>query len=207
MPHSKKKRHAIAKHMEELDRTVSRLQVIARKVNQNAETLTVPIALGELRKSYSMKHRALSQAELDAAEDFRRVPIEPDRPLVIYGQDGGLIAYRISLNDEGLLATLTLTIQDLPKRTNLKFRGIDRGEYSTRHYCLWCPYAKVPFVSRELREDGEAGLEFLKENAELWKRLSDILGGIAPNVYKAFLRYPLPNSKERFCTAWAGCSC
>ncbi len=205
MPHSKHKRHAIAKHRDTLNQTVSQLRIIARKVNRNAEILTIPTTIGELRKSYSPRHRTLSQAELDAAREFQRVPIDPDRPLFIYGQDGGLIAYRVSLNDECLLATLTQTIHDLPKRTKLKFRGINRGKYSARHYCIWCPYAKKPFASRELRDDGEAGLEFLKENAELWKRLSDILGGIAPNVYKAFLRYPLPGSMERLCGAWAGC--
>jgi len=56
-----------------------------------------------------------------------------------------------------------------------------------------------------LREDGEAGFTFLKDNLKLWNRLSDILGQVSPSTYRSFLRYPLPKNAERFCTAWAGC--
>ena len=100
---------------------------------------------------------------------------------------------------------LTESLKALPRRTNHKFRGIDRGNYSTRHLTVWCAYAQKPFVSRELKEDEAANLEFLNANVKLWNRLSDILGQISPSTYKQFLRYPLPKDLKRFCTAWAGC--
>jgi hypothetical protein len=131
--------------------------------------------------------------------------MDSNRPLFIYANDGGLIAYRTSINDAEILDTLTKSIQALPQKTGLRFRGIYRGKYSTRHYCVWCPYRRKPFVSRELERDGEAGLEFLKRNQALWNRLSDILGGISSSTYKSFLRYPMPEGMKRFCTAWAGC--
>src|SRR5215469_8777814 len=159
MPHSKHNRTIITKHMNKLNKTIKRLKVLATKHNENAQIITVPIELGELRKNYSTRNQTLSQHILDQVNTFQRVPIDPDHPLFIYGKDGGLIAYRTTLNRPDILETLTQTIQELPKRTNLKFRGVYRGKYSTRHYCIWCPYSRKPFVSRELQEDDEAGLE------------------------------------------------
>jgi len=142
---------------------------------------------------------------LREVDTFERIECDSIRRLYIYGKDKGLIACRASINDEDILNTLTESLRELPERTNLKFRGIDRGNYSTRHYCVWCPYAQTPFISRELEEDGEAGWAFLRKNAELWNKMSDTLLSIAPRVYKDFMRYPLPNGLERLCGAWAGC--
>jgi hypothetical protein len=205
MPHSKRKRNLIAKHMHKLNQTIKRLQILATTHNQNAQIITLPITLHKLRQEYSPRNQTLSQDIIDRAKTFRRVPIDPNRPVFIYGKDGGLIAYRTSLNNSEILQTLTQTIRELPKRTNLKFRGVYRGKYSTRHYCIWSPYSRKPFVSKELQEDEDAGLEFLKKNQNLWNRLSNILGGISPTTYKDFLRYPLPKQMKRFCTCWAGC--
>jgi len=205
MAHSKRTRNLIRNHTQNLNRQLSRLSALSAKHNKNARIITLPIALGDLRKQYSPRHMPLSNEISNSTADFQRVAIDEDRPLFIYGRDGGLIAYRTALKSPRLLATLTRSIRELPGKTNHKFRGIYRGSHSTRHYCIWCPYAKTPFISKELREDGEAGLEFLKKNIDLWNCLSEILGGIAPNVYKTFLRYPLPDDLKRFCTAWAGC--
>lgn len=205
MPNSKRLRERITKHLNKLDKHLHRLEAVAYNCNENAQTITVPVDLGYLRSQYSPRHKTPIDDLDNLAKSYRRIPIDSERPLFIYGLDGGLIAYRISLDSPDLLATLTQSIRELPKRTGLKFRGIYRGKYSTRHYCIWSPYSRQPFVSRELRDDGEAGLEFLKKNQALWNRLSDILGGISPETYKSFLRYPLPKRLKRFCTAWAGC--
>lgn len=115
------------------------------------------------------------------------------------------MAYHGYLNDPEILNKLTSSLQELPLHTNLKFRGIDRGSFSTRHYCIWAPYSKTPFISRELIEDGEAGFKFLKDNQGLWDQVSNILGQISPCTYRRFLRYPLLNGLERLCGAFAGC--
>jgi len=206
MAHSKRTRNLIRNHTRTLNLQLTRLSALAAKHNKNAQIITLPIALGQLRKQGSPRHIPLSNdTTLDSIADFQRITIDNNRPLFIYGKDGGLIAYRTTLKSSKLLATLTQSIHELPNQTNHKFRGIYRGAHSTRHYCIWCPYAKTPFVSKELQKDAEAGLEFLKKNLDLWNYLSNLLGGIAPNVYKMFLRYPLPKDLKRFCTAWAGC--
>jgi hypothetical protein len=205
MVHSKRKRNFIVKRISKLNRQLDRLSTLAAKHNRKPHTITLPITLGELRSNFSPRHVPISTHTSDSMADFQRVKMDAKRPLFIYGKDGGLIAYRTNLKDPKILDTLTQSIRELPGATNRKFRGIDRGTHSTRHYCIWCPYAKTPFISKELREDGEAGLEFLKKNIGLWNYLSDVLGGICPSVYKMFLRYPLPMNMKRFCTAWAGC--
>ena len=205
MAHSKRTHNLIRNRTRTLNRQMARLSALGAKHNKNAQIIILPITLGELRKQYSPRHVPLSNEISDSVTDFQRIAIDKDRPLFIYGKDGGLIAYRTTLKSPKLLAMLSQSIRELPDKTNHKFRGVYRGPYSTRHYCIWCPYAKTPFISKELREDGEAGLRFLKKNLELWNYLSKLLGGIAPNVYRMFLRYPLPKDLERFCTAWAGC--
>jgi hypothetical protein len=35
--------------------------------------------------------------------------------------------------------------------------------------------------------------------------MSNLLGEIAPRIYKRFQRFPLPGMLNRFCGAWAGC--
>ena len=207
MPHSKSTRSFISKRLSKLEKRIRRLKAIAFNYNQNAQVITVPVTLGQLRQQYSPRHKKpISNIDVeDSIQTYQRIPMDPQRPLFIYGKDGGLIAYRTSLDSSDLLTTLTQSIRELPTKTGLKFRGIYRGKYSTRHYCVWSPYSRKPFISRELRDDGEAGLEFLKKNTKLWTQLSNILGGISPNTYKSFLRYPLPKELHRFCSAWAGC--
>jgi hypothetical protein len=206
MPHSKAKSKAITNRLRSIDRTVKRLEKVNTKKLQEAEVIFhSKVRLGTLRDSFSPHHKKIPPHLLENIPKFQRIPSNPTRPLYIYGKDGGLLAYRGSLNNDSILETLTSTLKVLPARTNHKFRGIDRGSYSTRHYCTWSPYAKTPFISSELVEDGKAGLEFLKANDALWNRLSLMLAEISPTTYKQFLRYPLPKDKVRFCTAWAGC--
>ena len=206
MPHSKVKRSHISKHMHSIVTHLKKLQNLHEKHLHKAKVIRHPsVTLGELRANFTPHHKSIPPELLANVQNFRRVKSDPARPLFIYGKDGGLIAYRTSLNDSAMVDQLTESLKALPRRTNHKFRGIDRGKYSTRHLTVWCAYAQTPFVSRELKEDEAANLEFLNANVKLWNRLSDILGQISPSTYKQFLRYPLPKDLKRVCTAWAGC--
>src|SRR5204862_1785242 len=91
----------------------------------------------------SLQHKALPQHVVSSVNRFQRIPSDPQQKLFIYGDDGGLLAYRAPLNDSTILDTLTASLHLLPSHRNHKFRGIDRGSYSTRHYCVWSPYFKV----------------------------------------------------------------
>ena len=125
------------------------------------------VTLGDLRAKFTPHHKAIPASLLANVDKFQRVKADPNRPLFIYGKDGGLIGHRTTLDDPKILDQLTDSLKALPRRTNLKFRGIDRGTYSTRYLTVWCAYAKKPFVSRELREDEEANIEFLNANLKL----------------------------------------
>ena len=205
MPHSERRRTGITKHIYELNEAIKRLKSSSSNYNENAQVITVSTTLGELRRITSTRDRGLPDSILNSLSTFQRVPFNPNRPLIIYGSDGGLIAYRTMLNNKEIVDNLINTIRELPMRANHKVRGVYRGKYLTRHYCTWSPYSKKPFISGDLKKDREAGLEFLRKNQELWSELSDIFGGIAPNIYKSFLRYPLPTETKRFGIAWAGC--
>ena len=206
MPHSKQNRRAINRHLEKIDRHLLKLQNLYQKhLSQVIRVKHPSVTLGQLRENYRPHHIAIPPESLANVDKFQRFKSESERPFAIYGRDGGLIGYRTSLNDSSMITRLTESIRSLPRQENYKFRGINRGSYSTRHLTVWSPYAKKPFISHELKENYDANLEFLKTNELLWNRLSDILGQISPNTYKQFLRYPLPKETPRFCTAWAGC--
>jgi len=206
MPHSRRTNKSIERRMQSINTLLKKLAKLHIKHIKNARIINhSSVTLGDLRSHYSSKHKELPEELLKGTDTFERIECDSSRRLYIYGKDGGLIACRVPLNDQGILNTLTESLRELPDRTNHKFRGIDRGDYSTRHYCIWCPYSLVPFVSKELQEDAEAGLEFLKKNTKLWNKMSNVLGQISPSSYKRFMRYPLPKGLPRFCTAWAGC--
>lgn len=206
MPHSKVKRAKISKHQETIAKHLEELKTVHEETFTKARVIRhKSVTLGELRAKFTPHHKAIPASLLANVNKFQRVKADPNRPLFIYGKDGGLIGHRTTLDDPEILDQLTDSLKALPRRTNLKFRGIDRGTYSTRHLTVWCAYAKKPFISRELREDEEANVDFLNANLKLWNKLSDILGQISPSTYKQFLRYPLPKGLKRFCTAWAGC--
>ena len=206
MPHSKRNRLTITRHLKKIDRHLLKLQNLYQKHSSKVIQVKHPyVTLGQLRDNYSPHHLTIPPEVLKNADKFRRFKSDSEHPLAIYGRDGGLIAYRTSLNDPSLTARLTESVRSLPRQKNHQFRGINRGSYSTRHLTVWSPYAKKPFISTELKQNYSANLEFLKTNTSLWDRLSDILGQISPSTYKQFLRYPLPKDTPRFCTAWAGC--
>ena len=206
MPHSRIKRRCIDSRLRRINKRIKSLRKLHLKQLQSAQIITLShVSLGELRAKFSLQHKALPQYVLSSVNHFRRILSDSQRSVFIYGSDQGLLACRIPLNDSTILDSLTTSLRLLPSHTNHKFRGIDRGSYSTRHYCVWSPYSKQPFISRELKEDGQAGLDFLEANQRLWQRISDILAQISPCTYRRFLRYPLPNKLKRFCTAFAGC--
>jgi len=92
MVHSKRKRNLIRNRKQTLNRQSIRLAALAAKHNKNAQIITLPITLGELRKQFSPRQAPLSKEISDSIGDFQRITIDKDRPLFIYGKDGGLIA-------------------------------------------------------------------------------------------------------------------
>src|SRR5579859_1257515 len=71
--------------------------------------------------------------------------------------------------------------------------GIYRREYVARHYCVWASYSQNAVLLVELRDDKEAGREFLHSIQKIWDAMSGLLGQIAPGVFKQFQNCPLGN--------------
>ena len=101
--------------------------------------------------------------------------------------------------------TLLASIQTLPQVHNSKYHGIHRGSHLSRHYCIWCPYAKQPFVSTEFHKDGEGAKEFMNRNSDLYTRMSEVLEAIFPSVSRAYQKYPIPAGLTRMAGAFMGC--
>ena len=67
----------------------------------------------------------------------------------------------------------------------------------------WSQYSTVPMITRELRDMGDIGFQFLQQTDPLFRRMSAALAQYAPGVFKQFQLYPL--NHLRFCGAWAAC--
>ena len=134
------------------------------------------------------------------------MPIDRSRPLILYGSDKGLLACRVHLHRPDLVQRLSDSIDNLPRlKRQLSGKGIDRGDYESRHYGVWCPYMPVPKYSWEQRSDGDMADEFLETNDELFHEMSALLGELAPGVFKQFQCYPVPAGTSRDCGAWSSC--
>ena len=89
-------------------------------------------------------------------------------PAVVKDGDGVILAIRIDLPST-LIDTLRSTDSLLPRRGG---RSTKRGQYSTRHYALWCDYSRNPYMSKELLDDGDQAQAWLARNSQLFQFLS-----------------------------------
>jgi len=206
MPHSVKQRKKRERVTRDLNKRVKELKKLKTKHYADAEIIVLPnVSLGDLRDKYKYHHHPLHPAVVRSVPKFTRIPINKDRPLLIYGSDGGLLVARIPLKRQDLVTKLSESIDRLPEKTrHYTFRGINRSEYKTRHYGVWASYQPLPFITAEHKDDGPIADAFLEENAELFHVMSGALGELAPGVFKEFQRYPIPDL-ERACGAWSAC--
>jgi len=143
---------------------------------------------------------------MESQNKFPRYPIDTTRPLEIYGSDGGLLAVRSTLVDPSAINELAKAVDRLPVPKNYKFRGINRSEYKTVHYGTWAAYSPKCMVTRELRDAGDAGLEFLDSQKPIFNEMSRLLGQYAPGVFKKLQLYPVNEPAKRFVGAWMACA-
>src|SRR5271154_4107752 len=205
MTHSKRtqaKKEAIKR---DLEKRVKELQKLKEKHFKDAYEITLPnVSLGDLRAKWTLQQKPLHPAVERRVPHFTRMPSDPDRPLVIRGSDGGLLACRIRLNRPDLIQKLSDSIEQLPADLkHYKYKGITRGEYQTRHLGVWAPYMKTPEYTAEHRDKQEAHDKFLEDNKELFRDMSGLMGMLVPGVFKEFQRYPLGPEQERGAGAWA----
>jgi len=207
MPHSKKTRAKVSKIKRDWNKRVKHLEKLKHKHQSDTYEITLPhVSLGDLRRKWSLKQKEPHPAILRNVKNFVRLPSDPNRPLLIYGSDRGLLACRIRLQQPELVQQLSDSIDKLPSKiSHYKYRGIKRGEYRTRHLGVWAPYMVVPKHTKEHRQHKKPHDNFLRDNSALWYEISAILGQMAPNFFKEFLRYPTGPGLRHGCDTWAAC--
>jgi hypothetical protein len=209
MTHSVKERRKRTKRERELTRRIEDIHRLAKKHYVPPEVVTLPhISLGNLRQQYHPHNpgwSGLSSAIKRMLPQFKRYPLNRDRPLEIYGSDGGLILVRDHIKDSHSMDSVVDSVRALPEPKKYHFKGINRGQYRSVHLGTWAAYSQKCIVTRELKDAGPKGMEFMERNKPLWSEMSRLLGQYAPGVFKQFQRYPLNEPCQRFCGAWCAC--
>jgi hypothetical protein len=208
MPYSVRTRKKIERTRNSLKKRVKQVQKLTEKRMEGAQIITLPdVSLGDLRRRYKRKQTLPPQAVLRQVPNFTRIPSNPDKPLLIYGSDDGLLACRVRLKHPDLIQDLSNSIDALPPKVKrYKFKGIERSKYEARHFGVWAPYSKESFITREHRDDGAKATQFFETNKRLFEHMSAVLGGLAPGVFKEMQRYPVGKDlPPRFCGAWTAC--
>ena len=217
MTHSVRTRRKKERARKELNKRVTDLQVLVKKVDTEVIKLS-HVSLGELRKAWRQSPTDLPKELVEKVAGFQRIKVpKGGKGLIIQGSDGGLLVYSSHIDDKemidryhdvtGRILTDRLydSIQELPKPENYIYRGRERSEYLVWHFCVWAKYSLLPFLSREYRAHIKEAERFFEINKGLFRKMSGILGQGAPGVFKDFLNYPLPNRLKRLCDAWLGC--
>jgi hypothetical protein len=207
MPHSSAKKKQRERTKKVLQKRIDKLKKLKEKHLADAQTITLDhVDLGSLRRKYKHKHYKMSNALKRICATCKAIASEPDKPLLIYGSDGGLLAARVPLNRPELIASLSQEIDQLPSKTkHYAFKGVKRSEYETRHYGCWAAYSQVPYQTAEHRSDGPIADSFLASQKETFRAISAVLGGLAPGVFKDFQMYPISDDLHRAAGAWAAC--
>jgi hypothetical protein len=207
MTHSTTNRKAKERTKKQLAHRVRNLARLRQKHMPSVQEITLNhVSLGDLRARYKPTHYPLSPAVIRKERTFVRYPSDQHTPLLLYGKDGGLLAARLRIKNTDLIAKLSDSIDRLPEKTkHYKFKGINRSEYKTRHYGVWAAYMPSPKLTAEHRADGDKADAFIQETQPLFREMSAVLGALAPAVFKDFQLYPLPDTAQRACQAWAAC--
>jgi hypothetical protein len=180
----------------------------------DAETVLLPrISLGQLR----LRHRA-RKADIITSDlrrryregKFKTIAHEPDKHTLIYGFDGAILGYRIPAETPQYNQSLTDAVQALSEdarlQTSHKKQGSAyRGDYISRHYCVWAAYSKEPFLSADFQKDGVSAQEFMDGTQELWDRTTRHFETLFPSAYKEAVEHPLPEGLAPLAGAFMGC--
>lgn len=207
MTHSNKKRSKLDRLKRELKQRIKNLAKLKKKHFKNAYDIHLPgVSLGDLRNRWTLKQTEVHPAVLRQVPNFIWLPSDPDRPVLIYGSDGGLLAARIRMKRPDLIQKLSDTVDALPTDIkHYKFKGVPRGEYQTRHLGIWAPYMTSPKYTAEHRAKKAEHDKFLEDNRELFYNMTGLFGQLAPGAFKEFMRYPLDGKQELPCGGWASC--
>jgi hypothetical protein len=177
-------------------------------------------SLGKLRYYHDTVQTKVSRGltTLYNRGQFLRLSSTGSGATIIRGFDDGILGYRCTIpkSHRYLIDRLKLSIVPLVNRYQNQLHpvngpsrgkpheGINRGDYVARHYCVWRPYRNTPCLSREFRDDMPLSLNFIDQNSDLWKYMSERLREQFPRTYREFTKHQLPNCLERLAGAWCG---
>jgi hypothetical protein len=139
---------------------------------------------------------------------FTRIQHDSERHSLLYGYDNAIIGYRIpaqnSQYNDGILDAIR-TLSHSKEVGRSKNKRSYRGDYISRHYCVWAPYASQPFISSQFGEDGGSAIEFMSSTDDLWKRMSHYLEVLFPSAFKDITTHKLPDGMFSLAGAYMGC--
>ena len=209
MTRSVKKRKQIERRKRQLNARIKSIAQLAAKHPTDPEVVHLPhVSLGDLRRRFHPHNtgwKGLHPVLRRRLPKFKRYPLDSTRPLEVYRSDGGLLLVRDRIKDPELIKGLAESVQGLPPPKHYKFKGIKRSDYKTVHLGTWAAYAKECMITRELKDAGDKGMEFLEHNGPLWREMSRLFGQYTPGPFKQFQLYPLNQPCRRFCGAWCAC--
>src|SRR5579859_4952075 len=150
----KARRHKHAVKLTEINEKLAQIKAVPLHTKESANTIK-HFSLGQHRMLFKRKQSPVPhqyQTAYDKGE-FTRFPSDPATTLIIKGDDGGIIPCRSSLQDPSILKSIAILFNNLPpyEATPANRSGTSRGRHPYRHYCVWSPYSKRPFLSKEFK--------------------------------------------------------
>src|SRR5579859_322201 len=198
---AKAKHHKHAVRLMEINETLAQLKAVPLHTRESVHTIQ-HISIGQLRMLFKHKQNPVPDQYQTASDkgEFTRFPSDPMTTLIIKGNNSGIIACRSSLRDPSILESITTLFNDLPpyEATPANRSGTNRGRYPYSHYCVWSPYNKELFLSKEFKQHGPAAQCFMKESHALWEEMSSLLGRYFKGTYKDSRGTPFPMA----CRGW-----
>jgi hypothetical protein len=203
----KARRHKHAVKLTEINEKLAQIKAVPLHTKESVNTIK-HFSIGQLRMLFKRKQSPVPhqyQTAYDKGE-FTRFPSDPATTLIIKGDDGGIITCRSSLRDPSILKSIAILFNNLPpyEATPANRSGTSRGRHPYRHYCVWSPYSKRPFLSKEFKRHGLVAQHFMEKGDALWEEMSSLLGRYFKGTYKEFERYPLPDGLQRLAGVWMG---
>jgi hypothetical protein len=173
------------------------------KAQEGMKQTLSPVTYIQLKVELKKRHvDVLDAAKVGDPNAFTVVAVGEEHHAIV-DERGVILGYRYRIPGD-LLTTLTESSLKLP------CTGVDagvRGQFPTRHYTVWREYALEPFLSSEYQRDLPASAEWCKENAGLFKFLSNGLRMISPETYARYggvRRHLEEAGLEPLCGIWFG---
>lgn len=206
-PNSMKERKKRELRERRLEKKVKKLSVLQDKLKANSKVVEVKsTSLGDLRRRSSCKQTDVPEGLIQKVGGFKRMSLKPNEPLFIHGSDGGLLAAGMSNDDTESVRKLDESIEALKKgKSKCQSKGKDRGKYEKWIFTLWSPYRTEPIYSKDYRVRSKESETFIEVNRPVFQKLTNLLGQVAPGVFKELQRFPVKNGLSRLCGAWCGC--